>query len=93
MLGGEEPKALGGLWGIEEMMDRMNGDAERIEAEDEHKTEDYCPSGSSGDPMEHEDGKEKERSQHRPRLDNVMGERPWNTNIDRVRTLRGWVMK
>jgi hypothetical protein len=53
MLGGEEPKTLSRWVGIEEVVDRMNSKAERIQAEDEHKTEGSCPSGSLRHPTEH----------------------------------------
>ncbi len=71
----------------------MDGDAERIEAEDKHNTEGYCPSGSLADPARHAEGKERERGQNQPRLGNVTRDRLGNTNIDRVKTLRGWLLK
>jgi hypothetical protein len=74
VLGSQEPRALGPLLGIEEMMDRMDGDAEGIEAEDEHKTESCCLSGWPCDPTEPEGGQEEERSQEQTRSGPVMRE-------------------
>jgi hypothetical protein len=93
MLGGEQPEALGRLMGSEEVVDRMDGNAERIKAEDEHKIEGSYPFGSPRPPTEHEGRKEEERSQEQTQLGAVKREWLGNTHIDRSRKLRSWVLK
>jgi hypothetical protein len=74
MLGRQKSQALGPLLGIEKVVDRMDGNAEGREAEDEHKTEDRGLSEWPGNAAEPEEGKEKERSQEQTWLGAMMRE-------------------
>jgi hypothetical protein len=89
MLGSEEPKALGPLLGIEEVVDRMDGDAEGMEAENEYKTEGYGLSGPPRDPTEPERGNEEERSQEQTRSRAMMRDRLGRRDVYNSGKLRG----
>jgi hypothetical protein len=93
MLGGEQPEALSCLVGSEEVVDRMDGNAERIKAKDEHKTEGAYPFGSPRPPTEPEGRKEEERNQEQTQSGAVKREWLGNTHIDRNGKLRSWVLK
>jgi hypothetical protein len=74
MLRHGEHQALGGLLGIDEVMHGVDGDAEGVKAEDEHKTEGCCPSGSTHDPTEPDGAKEEQCSQEQTRSAAVIRE-------------------